>query len=98
MTVATDNNLSVKEYYKISKNRSLEIDMEEMWHLKIITVPVIAGALGMIKKGTVKHINKITESPSYRKYKRLHFMALLISRRFLSIWVKNITQMRQQKT
>ena len=33
-----------------------------MWHLKTTTVPVIVGALGMIKKGTDKHINKIPVS------------------------------------
>ena len=30
-----------------------------MYHLKITTAPVIVGALGMIWKGTDKHINKI---------------------------------------
>ena len=40
-------------------------------------MPVIVGALGMIKKGTDKHINKISGSP--RQYKNLNFVELLIS-------------------
>ena len=58
MAVPTDNNLLVKEYY------NLEIEIEKMWHLKTTTMPVIVGALGMIKKGTDKHINKIACSSS----------------------------------
>ena len=34
-----------------------------MWHLKTATESLIVGALGMIKKGIEKRINKILESP-----------------------------------
>ena len=34
-----------------------------MWRLKTSTVPVIVGALGMINKGTDKHINETSSSP-----------------------------------
>ena len=45
-----------------------------MWGLKTIAVPVVIGALGVVKKGVEKHIDKIPEkininfkrSPSYR--------------------------------
>ena len=50
-----------------------------MWHLKTTTVPVIVGALGMIKKGSDKHINKIPGSPSQYEIQKLHFAELLIS-------------------
>ena len=36
-----------------------------MCYLKSTIVPVIVGALGMIKKGKDKHINKITGSLSH---------------------------------
>ena len=42
-----------------SKYKDLEIEIEKIWHLKTTTAPVIVGALGMIKKGTDKHTNKI---------------------------------------
>ena len=35
-----------------------------MLHLKTTTLPVILKALGIIKKGLDKHINKIIDSPS----------------------------------
>ena len=32
MSIPTDNNISIKEYNKISKYRELEIEIEKMWH------------------------------------------------------------------
>ena len=65
MSVPNYNYLTFKEYDKISKYKDQEI--EKMCHLKTTIVPVIRGALTMIKKRTDKHINK------------MHFMELLIS-------------------
>ena len=62
MSLPTDNYTSVKEYNKISKYKDVEIEIEKIWYLKVTTVPVIEGALGMIKKGTDNHINKIPGS------------------------------------
>ena len=53
----------------------MKIEIEKMWYAKATTVPVIVGALGMIKKGSDKHINKML----VMKYKKLHFVELLIS-------------------
>ena len=64
MSVLTSNNISVKEYNKINKNRDLQIEIEKICHLKTNTMSVIVGALGMIKKGTNKQINKLAGSPS----------------------------------
>ena len=64
MTVSTKNNISVREYNELSKYKILEIKIEKMWHPKTTILPVIVGALGMIKKGTNKHMNKIPGSPS----------------------------------
>ena len=52
-----------------------------MWLLKTIIVLLIVRAVGMIKKGSDKHINKIPESPSlFRKLqKALYFVELIIS-------------------
>ena len=57
-------NISIKEYNEISKYKDLEIRIENMWHLKTTTVPVVVGALSMIKKGTDKYISKILASSS----------------------------------
>lgn len=59
MSVPCDKNVSVKEFDKLSKYKDLEIEIQKMWNLKTITVPIIVGALGMIKKGTQKHLDKV---------------------------------------
>ena len=64
LSVPTDNNISVKEYNKISKKNDLDIEIEKIWHLKTTAMLVIVGARGIIKKGTDKHIIKIPDSPS----------------------------------
>ena len=38
--------------------------MIKIWHLKTFTVPVIWGALGIIKKETAEHFNKIAGGSS----------------------------------
>ena len=64
ISVPTDN-ISINELNEIIKYKDLEIEIEKMWYLKTSTVPVIVGALGMIKKGRdKKHINKKPGSPS----------------------------------
>ena len=42
----------------------MEIEIETMWHLKTKTLPVKVGTLGITKKETGGHINKIPGSPS----------------------------------
>ena len=50
MSVPTEENISIKEYNKMSKYEDLEIEIEKMWYLKTTTVSLIVGTLGMIKK------------------------------------------------
>ena len=52
MSVPSDSNISAKEFEKRSKYKDLEIEIAKMWKTKTKTIPVIVGALGMIKKGT----------------------------------------------
>ena len=63
----------------MTRYKDREIEIEKMCHLKTTTVPVIGGALGMIKKGTHRHINKIPGSPRQYESKKLHFSELLIA-------------------
>ena len=77
--VSANNNLSIKEYNKISKYKDLEIEIEKMRYLKPISVPEIAGALCMIKKSTNKHNEKILGSLSQYEIQKLLFVELLIS-------------------
>ena len=59
VAVPADNNLAVKEYEKISKYKDLEIEIAKMWHMKTRVIPVVIGALGMIKKGTSDLIKQV---------------------------------------
>ena len=39
-----------------------------MWHLKTSTMPVMVGALSMIKKGKIKTWTRYISGPTYMKY------------------------------
>ena len=76
MKIPADKNVSVVEFEKLSKYKDFEIEVEKLWHMKTVTVPVVIGALGMIKKGTEKYLEKIPGSPNLGER---HLQALLIS-------------------
>ena len=59
MKILADKNVSVAEFEKVSKYKDLEIEIEKLWHMKTVTIPVVIGVLDMIKKGTEKHLEKI---------------------------------------
>ena len=86
MAIPFDWNTSVKVAEKLSKYKDLEIEITKMWGLKTITVPVVIGALAVIKKGIEKHIYKI---PGKINITELQKIALLgsshIVRKVLSI-------------
>ena len=64
MKILADKNVSVVEFEKLSKFKDLEIQVEKLWHMKTVTIPVVIGGLSMIKKGTEKHLEKIPGSPN----------------------------------
>ena len=39
--------------------------------MKTVTIPVVIGALGMIKKGTEKHLEKIPGSPNLAEMQKI---------------------------
>ena len=59
VSVPADKKISLKEFQKLSKYEDLEIEVTKMWKLKTKTIPVITGALCMIKKDTQNFINQI---------------------------------------
>ena len=71
MSIPTDQNIAVKEFDKLSKYKDLEIEIGRMWNLKAPTVPVIVGALGMIKKGCQKRLDKILGQPQLQKIQQI---------------------------
>ena len=71
VVVPADKNISLKEFQKLSKYKDLEIEVTKMWKLKTKTIPVVIGALGMIKKGTQNFIDHIPGKPSLQETQKI---------------------------
>ena len=61
MKISEEQNVSVAEFEKLSKYKNLELEVEKLWHMKTVTIPVI-GVLGVIKKSTEKDLEQIPGS------------------------------------
>ena len=72
MTVSSDRNIALKETEKKSKHKDLELEIQRMWHMKIVVIPVVVGALGTVKKGMVENIERVSERASMTDSKDLH--------------------------
>ena len=60
MALPSDRNTSLQTTgKKISKYKDLEIETTRMWPVQTEIIPVVIGALGLIKKGLEKHTAKI---------------------------------------
>ena len=88
VTVSADKNISLKEFQKLSKYKDLEIEVTKMWKLKTKTIPVVIGALGMIKKGTQNFIDQISGKPSLQELQKIVLTSTAhILRKELSMYV-----------
>ena len=56
-----DIHVSAKEFEKLPKYRHLPNVVGKTWLLKTWTIPVVVGALGLVKKGTAKQLEKIPD-------------------------------------
>ena len=59
IAVPSESNTSAKFTGKLSKYRDLEIEVNRIWDMKTETIPVVVGALGLIKKGLDKVNSRI---------------------------------------
>ena len=64
-------NIFLKGFQKLSKYKDLEIEVTIMWKLKTKTIPVVIGALGMIKEDTQNSIEKIPGKPSLQEMQKI---------------------------
>ena len=86
MSVPSDNNVAAEMSEKLSKYKDLEIEVEKMWHLKTKTIPVVVGALGLLKKGTNAFIEKIPGSLSLQVVQKIALSSTAhVLRRALSL-------------
>ena len=61
MKIPADKNVLVPEFEKLSEYKDLDIEVQKLSHMNTVTIPVVIGASGMIKRGTGKHLQKIPE-------------------------------------
>ena len=71
MKIPADKNVSAAEFEKLSKYKDLEFEIEKLSHMKTVTIPILIGALGMIKKGNEKHPEKIPRSPNLAETQKI---------------------------
>ena len=86
MTVPSDRNIALKEIEKKSKYKDLELEIQRMWHMKTIVIPVVVGALGAVKKGMVENIKKVSERATVTEIQKICMLgSARILRKVLSI-------------
>ena len=71
VAVPPDKDISLKEFQKLSKYKDLEIEVTKIWKLKTKTIPVVIGALSMIKKGTKNFIDQIPGKASLQEMEKI---------------------------
>ena len=86
MSVLSDKNVSAKVFEKLSKFKDLQIELAKMWHMKMKSLPVVVGALGVIKKATEDYLNDTPDNPSLREVQKIVLTSTAhVLRRALSI-------------
>ena len=86
MPVPSDTNLSHKILEKLSKYKGLEIEVTEVWHLKITTLLVVIGELGIVAKTARNYVLQIPGAPSLTKLQKITLMGIAhILRKELSV-------------
>ena len=64
------NNIK-NDFKKLSKCKDLENEVVKLWYMKIVTIPVMSGGLGMTEKSIEKYLEKIPGSPSLAELQKI---------------------------
>ena len=59
---------------KKSKYKDLELEIQRMWRMKTIVILVVVGALGIIRKGMVENIKKVSEMASVTEIQKISML------------------------
>ena len=59
---------------KKSKHKDLELEIQRMWHMKTIVILVVVGAFGIIRKGMVENIKKVSETASVTEIQKISML------------------------
>ena len=88
MTVPSDRNIALKE---IEKYKDLELEIQRMWHMKTIVIPVLVGALGTVKKGMIENIEKVSKRANVTEIQKICMLgSARILRKVLSMLNRKI--------
>ena len=74
VAISGDRNVIKKEAEKILKYEDLTIQIQHMWNVKTVVIPVIIGATGTISKAFRKYMSNI---PGHHEVKELQKTAIL---------------------
>ena len=86
ITVPSDKNIALKEIKKKSKCKDLELEIQRMWHMKTLVIPVVVGALGAVKKGVVENVKKVSEAATVTEIQKICMLgSARILRRVLTV-------------
>ena len=58
--IPCDQNIAIKEQEKIEKYQNLRIELQKVWNVKVVVIPVVMGALGTMSKKYIVIQNKLT--------------------------------------
>ena len=68
-----------------------------MWHLKAIVIPVVVGALGMMKKKTEDHIKRIPGNPCLQELQKIVLNGMAHFNATCTIHVTEYTLLKQSE-
>ena len=86
MSVPSERNVASKETEKLSKYKDLEIEVTKMWQIKTTVIPVIIGALGLVRKRMNDLLSKIPGKISIEEIQKIVLLGTShILRRALSL-------------
>jgi hypothetical protein len=60
VAMPADRNITAKEAQKKLKYKSLCIEIQQMWNMKCMIIPMVVGATGIVTRGLRKNLEAIT--------------------------------------
>ena len=91
MTVPSDRNIALKEIEKKREYKDLELEIQRMWHMKTVLIPVVVGALGKVKKGMEENIKTVSERATVTEIQKICLLgSARILRKVLSVWTDRL--------